>query len=505
MRGASKANREAALGALADGLVVIVRRDCPTCSLLEPLFRDLAGGDTRFTIYTQDDPDFPRGVPGVVDDRGLEISYGLGIEIVPTLIRMETGAETGRIMGWNREEWRAFTGLEGLGQDLPENRPGCGARNIEPGLAEELAVRFGDSGLTSERLAFDAAADIMEICFERGWTDGLPVTPPTEVRVLRMLQGTVRDPAEVLGTMAPDYADCSVEKVAINAVMAGCKAEYLPVVLAAVEAVLDPAFGLHLVLGTTTFVGPMIIVNGPIARDIGMNSGGNVLGQGNRANGAIGRALQLCIRNVGGGRPGEIDRSTLGHPGKYTFCIAEDEAGSCWESLAEEKGFPAGVNVVTVLPAGGVQPVIDEVSRTPDDLALTFAQCLRAVYHPGIVEQEDGVVIMAEEHERPFRQAGWSKQRVKDAINAHLQVPLKELVCEVDGMAGRYRMKMESGVALTEKRTFSAEEVERASLPKFFADKLTIVRAGAKAGLFSAIIPGLQAHALHPISKEIQA
>ncbi len=268
------------MSTLPDGLIAIVKRDCPTCTLIEPLLCDLAG----LTVYSQDDPAFPGGVPGVIDDRGLETSYRLGIEIVPILIRMEGGSETGRIMGWNREEWRGFTGIDGLGEGLPENQPGCGALNIESGRPEELAARFGDTGLDSERLSFNASADIMEICFEWGWTDGLPVTPPTEARVLRMLKGTVRDPGEVLGPMAPDYAPCSIEKVAINAVMASCKPEYLPVVLAAVEAVVDPGFGLHLVLGTTSFVGPMIVVNGPIAKAIGMNSAGNVLGQGNRAN-----------------------------------------------------------------------------------------------------------------------------------------------------------------------------------------------------------------------------
>ncbi len=489
---------------LPDGLIAIVKRDCPTCVMLEPLLAELATGSEKLSIYSQDDPAFPAGIPGVIDDRGLETSYRLGVEIVPCLMRIEQGAETARIFGWNRGEWRDFTGQAELGGGLPENRPGCGARNREPGILHELAARFGDTGLGSERLSFAASADIMEICFERGWTDGLPVTPPTEARVLRMLDGTTREAGESLGRMAPDYAECSVEKVAINAVMAGCKPEYLPVVLAAVEAVIDPAFGLHLVLGTTTFVGPMIVVNGPIAKAIGMNAKGNVLGQGNRANGSIGRALQLCIRNVGGGRPGEIDRSTLGHPGKYTFCFAADEAGSCWEPLATEKGFAAGANALTVIPAGGMQPVIDEVSRTPEDLALSFAQCLGAVYHPRIVEQEDGVLVISAEHERPFRQAGWSKQQVKDAINAHLQIPLAGLVREIDGTPGRYRLEMESGVALDGARSFSASEVAARHLPKFCDNRMTIIRAGADAGLFSAIIPGLQAPSLHPISKEIK-
>ena len=206
-------------------------------------------------------------------------------------------------------------------------------------MAEELAVRFGAARLRSRRVELAELEDEAEAMFDRGWTDGLPVVPPTEERVLRMLDGTTRAPDEVVAVVPPDLVECTVEKVAVNAVMAGCKPEYLPVVLAAVEAACTDEFNAHGLLATTYFSGPVVIVNGPIARAIGMNSGVNALGQGNRANATIGRALQLVIRNVGGGRPGEVDRATLGNPGKYTFCFAEDEAGSPWEPLSVERGF----------------------------------------------------------------------------------------------------------------------------------------------------------------------
>jgi hypothetical protein len=149
-----------------------------------------------------------------------------------------------------------------------------------------------------------------------------------------MLRGTERAADEVVGLIPPNQAPCTVEKVAINAVMAGCKPEYMPVVLAAVEAALIDDFCLHGLLATTYFSGPVVVVNGPVTKAIGMNSGVNALGQGNRANATIGRTLQLVVRNVGGGRPGEIDRSTMGNPGKYTFCFAEKEDDSPWEPLS---------------------------------------------------------------------------------------------------------------------------------------------------------------------------
>jgi hypothetical protein len=172
-----------------------------------------------------------------------------------------------------------------------------------PGVADRLEARHRGGTLRSRKVEYTGDDDPEEMCFQRGWTDGLPVVPPTDERVLRMLSGTKRGPGEVIGRMPPNLAECTVEKVAINAVMAGCKPEYMPVLLAALEAALEPLFTLHGVLATTYFSGPIVIVNGPVARRIGMNSGINALGQGNRANATIGRALNLIVRNVGGGRP----------------------------------------------------------------------------------------------------------------------------------------------------------------------------------------------------------
>ncbi len=349
---------------IPDGLVVVVKRECPTCVVVEPVLRQL--GDVlgaRLTVYSQDDPSFPAGVAGVVDDGELEVSWHLDLTTVPTLLRVEGGMEKERLVGWDRSRWEAFTGVAGLGPGLPDYQPGCGSRHLDPGIAERLEVRFRAGLLQSRRVHLAEMEDEMEAMWDRGWTDGLPVVPPTETRVLAMLHGTSREPDEVVATVPPNLAPATVEKVAINAVMAGCRPEYLPVVLSAVEAVCTDEFNMHGVLATTWFAGPVIVVNGPVSRAIGMNSGMNAFGQGNRANATIGRALQLLIRNVGGGRPGEIDRATFGTPGKYSFCFAEDEAGSPWESLAAARGVPAGASAVTVFAGGGIRGVSDEQSR----------------------------------------------------------------------------------------------------------------------------------------------
>ncbi len=203
---------------------------------------------------------------------------------MPTLLRVANGVEQERLVGWVRAEWRALTGVAGLGPGLPAWRPGCGSLSVDPDLAPELAVRFGAAKLRARRVELAAREDEMEAAYERGWTDGLPIIPPTEKRVLAMLAGTTRDPQQLVATVPPDLVECSVEKVAINAVMAGCKPEYLPVVLAAVEAACTSEFNMHGLLATTMPAAPVLIVNGPIRRAIGMNAGINVFGQGCRAN-----------------------------------------------------------------------------------------------------------------------------------------------------------------------------------------------------------------------------
>lgn len=475
---------------LRDGCIVVVKRDCPTCVAVAPVLADLAARRVPLEVYSQDDPAFPEGVEHVIDDTGLEQSYRLKIETVPTLIRFEQGREVERTAGWNKKAWESLTGVHGLGDGLPAHRPGCGARNVEPDTAIELALRFGDLQLASRRVELGDEEDDVEACFDRDWSDGLPVVPPTEKRVARMLTGTMRKPDEVVGVVPPDLAECTIEKIAVNAVLAGCKPEYLPVVIAAVEAACMDEFCMHGLLATTYFSGPVVIVNGPIRRAIGMNSGLNALGQGNRANATIGRALQLVIRNVGGGKPGGVDRAALGNPGKYTFCFAEDEEGSHWEPLSVERGFAPGVSTVTLFAGDGVQPIIDQLSRTPESLARTYAACLRTVGHPKLAMMSDALLVITPEHGRVFREAGWSKQRLKQELHDLLMLPGAELVRGAQGIA--------EGLP---------EKFAKQTIPKFRPTGLNIVRAGGGAGLFTAIISGWAASGekgSSPVTREIQ-
>jgi hypothetical protein len=467
-----------------DGFVAIVKADCPTCRLVEPVLSQL--GDVA--VYSQDDPTFPTSCDDVRDDTELAVSWHWHIETVPTLLRVENGHEVGRVEGWSRPAWEMFTGRRDLGAGLPEHRPGCGSRSVDPDLVDALAVRFGGSVLASRRIELASLEDEIEALFDRGWTDGLPVVPPTEARVLRMLAGTDRSPDEVVAVVAPDLVPVTVEKVAVNAVMAGCLPEYLPVVLAAVEAACTDEFNIHGVLATTMPVGPVIVVNGPIRRAIGMNSGVNVLGQGNRANSTIGRALQLVIRNVGGGRPGEVDRATHGNPGKLGWSFAEDEEGSPFEPLSVWRGVDAGVDAVTLFAGEGPRCIVDQLARTPEELATTFAACLRTVHHPKLPLAFDAIVVIGPEHARVFADGGWDRERLLAELKERLMLPGSEIVRGAGGMA--------EGVQ---------EGLRDTTLPKFRDGGLMIVHAGGGAGLFSAVIAGWANGAIgsQPVTRQI--
>ena len=457
---------------LPDGIVIVVKEECATCHSVGSVLVQLDEA-TTLTVYTQDDPDFPGDV-AAVHDHDLAVSWHHEVETVPTVIRVVDGVEVERTVGWHREEWERVTGVGGLGPDLPLMRPGCGSMSVDPDLVDALNVRFGASILASRRIDVAEAEDEMEMMFTRGWTDGLPVVPPTEERVMRMLTGTSRAPSDIVATVPPDLVDVTVEKVAIAAVMAGCLPEYLPWVLTAVEATCNSDFNMHGLLATTMPVGPVIVCSGPGTRAIGMNSGGNALGQGNRANATIGRALQLVVRNFGGGRPGEVDRATHGSPGKIGFCFAENDLESPYGTLAGEHGIEPGVDALTVFAGEGTRCVVDQLSREPDSLARSLAASLQAMHHPKLVLGFDAILVMGPEHARVFADAGWDREQIVAGISAHLNRPGSALVRGADGMA----------------EGLPEAFADAPSLPKFRSGGLMLAYAGGGAGLFSEIICG---------------
>jgi hypothetical protein len=251
-----------------------------------------------------------------------------------------------------------------------------------------------------------------------GVADGLPVVMPTRQRIERMLSACAR-PSASIAVLPPGYEDVTWRDVAVNAVMAGCKPSYLPVVAAAVEALAAPEFNLLGIATTTGSATMCILVNGLIARELAMNCGVNALGPGNRANATIGRAVRLTLQNAGGARSGETDMATLGQPAKYTFCFAENEAESPWDALHVERGHVRDASVVTVFGVSGTIEVVDSESATGDELAQTYAQSMLIagnVGSSGLLGGGEPLIVMPPEHVDVFVRSGMGKHEAKAAI-----------------------------------------------------------------------------------------
>src|SRR5262245_39667685 len=250
---------------------------------------------------------------------------------------------------------------------------------------------------------------VNELYVERGWTDGLPIVPPTEARVEAFLAQTTQDRLEVVAVLPPRQGEATVEKIAINAAMAGCRPEYFPVVLAAVEAVAESPFNLDAVQATTHPVTPMLIVNGPIAKEIGLNAGYNAFGQGFRENLTIGRALRLVLMNVGGGLPGSGDRATQGSPAKIAYCVAENEEASPWEPLHVEAGFGRDASTVTAVPGEGPHNRPDHLSNPRLGILRTIAGAMGQAGSNNLLDRGWPVLSLGPEHAATIARDGYSK------------------------------------------------------------------------------------------------
>jgi hypothetical protein len=327
-----------------------------------------------------------------------------------------------------------------------------------------------------------SVVDPIESLFERGITDGLPGVPPTRERVAQALAAVDRPADELVALVPPNYGRATVEKIAVNAVMAGCRPEYLPVVLAAVEAVCDEAFDLHGVSATTNAPAPLLVINGPLRKTLDVNCGAGVFGPGWRANATIGRALRLVCVNVGGAKPGVVSMSTLAHPGRYTYCIGEWEEQSPWEPLHVEHGFERGESTVAVLAADAPLGVYDHRSRTAPDLLSTIAASMAVIMNHKMTHWGDTLLVLGPEHARTVADDGWDKTEVRRFLFERLQRPVRELVPGRDGGEGLPEHVL---------RKFAHPERDETRVPKFRApEHIKIVVAGGTAGRFSAIVPG---------------
>jgi peroxiredoxin len=485
-------------------LLCFVDEACPTCNLTMPLVEAVwraFGAAVDIVAIGQDGPGnnalverYKLTVP-MLDDSALKVSYSYNVEIVPTIVLADAkGAQSRRFEGLYKADWQNLCSelarMAGGGTPeidwnaYPASRPGCGSKSVEPGIAERLAAEASGSPLRARQIDLGAEEDPFEFMFERGLTDGLPVIPPTPERVVRMLGGTRRDPQEVVATVAPNMAPLTIEKIAANAMMAGCKPEYLPVVIAVLEAICTDRFNIHGVMATTGGATPTIVVNGPIRHRLGMNMKVGVLGSGNRANATIGRAVKLVLRNVGGARPGEIERTALGGPGKYTACYPEWEERSPWEPMHVERGFNREDSVVTVFALEpGPRMIVDQLSRTGHALAGSLGMALESCWHPKLHNYGEILLVISPEHADTFERDGWTKTQVRERIQEASARPIRELLPDAEAGEGMAASRF----GLTNP---TAEQLAR-RVPKFREpENINIIVAGGEAGKFSSVFGG---------------
>jgi hypothetical protein len=326
--------------------------------------------------------------------------------------------------------------------------------------------------------AHDDSEAAFEYCMERGWSDGLPVVLPTLARIERMLSYCDRPADEPVAMLAPRYGAATPMRIAANAVMAGCKPEYFPLVMVALEAMAEEPFNLYGMQATTHPCAPLLIFNGPIARDLGINSGHSAFGAGTRANATIGRAVRLCCVNIGGAIPGIGDMCTYGDPTKFTYCAAENEAASPWDPLHVERGFPRDATTVTVVAAEPPHNVNDHESFTAEGILKTIAGTMACTGQNNSYHYSEPVVLVSPEHAATIVNGGYSKPAVKEYLWKNSRVPLSSFSSE--NVDRRLRRKFPEKYANAGPDTLVAM-AERAE------DLMVVVIGGA--GKHSAYIP----------------
>ena len=453
----SIAPRIAGEGPPGPGLICFFKVDCPACHLalrcLDTAARRLGVGAEVIGI-SQDDPDPTAELAQSLaiciptrSDLDLRGSVAYGLEAVPAIFVLDAqGRVAARSQGFDRADLerlsRHLADLAGVpdpgplgARGIPDFQPGCVSRHLEPdgegAVAAPLDLYARRSGRAS-RVPVPQGTDLHEWCYEQGFADPLPVVPPTADRVDAMTSASGRPADEILAHVPPNYAPASVEKLAANAVMAGCRPEYMRVLVPALRALCDERLDIHGVQGTTHFAAPLAIINGPVRLEMGFACGSNVFSNAARANSTIGRALQLVLRNIGGAAPGRIDMSTLGNPGRFSYVIGENEEASPWDPLATDFGIAPGRNAVTFFCAEPPRAVSEHKARRGAVLLRAVCAALANVWSRRTCGRSEALVVIGPEHAATLGRDGFTKTDVVGFLHENTGIP----VAEYDGDGG---------------------------------------------------------------------
>lgn len=433
-------------------LLVFFETDCPTCQLTLPYLNALSKDKVQVIALSQDEEGTTKqfvhqmGISYPVElDRDLTLSRAFNPQSVPTLYLLdENGAITQTLVGFDK------AGLNELAQSLgsppiapandgaPAWKPGCASRHLEPARDGHPEAASGPLlrrvGERASRITVQDGDDLVEQCFSL-FGDALPVVPPSEARVAAMLNGTDVPPQTVVARVPPVYGEATVEKIAANAVMAGCKPEMMRVLVPLVRAVCDEKFNAHGVQATTHFAAPLVLINGPARNELGFWSKQNVFSNVARANSSLGRALQLILLNIGGGRPDGIDMSAQGNAGKFSQCIAENEEENPWEPFHVDRGFKRDESALTLFAAEPPRGVSEHKAQRGDVLLRAICSTMATVWSYRLCMNNEAMVVLCPEHATTLQRDGFSKQSVRQFLFENTGIPLR-YYSEPDGGEG---------------------------------------------------------------------
>lgn len=484
-------------------LLAFFTTDCPTCQLTLPYLDRLAaelGGSARVLAISQDPPAATERFVRMLDlklpvllDSELEVTRQYDPQSVPTLLLLDSELNVIRSeVGFSKqaineiaEAMASAAGVEPTviapeHDGAPAAKPGCGSRHLEEGLGTgELPASdavYVKRGPRASRVEVPAGADIDDFCAAQGFGDFLPVIPPTAKRVDAMLAATDLPPEEVIALLPPNYGMATVEKIAANAVMAGCEPKMMRVLIPLIRAAADEKFNLHGAQATTHFAAPLILMNGPIPRELGFHGGRNLFSNVARANTTVGRAFQLILANIGGARSDGIDMSTLGNPGKFSFCIAENEAESPWEPFRITEGFTLEQSTLTLYACEPPVGVSEHMTREPERVMRALCHALEGVWTYTACIGFEALVVIGPEHAKTLAAGGLSKSDVRKFLFENSGVRIDAMAEGVEG--AKFKM-------LYPRITIDGEE----RFQKFRSEQsIRIIVAGGTAGKFSAVL-----------------